>query len=68
MKLTDSYLCLDCNEVFQPDRSLMVNWKNPVCPGCGNRFNMSLGKILNRKVIEYQLPHIVDERGFFLQE
>jgi len=39
MKLSDSYLCPDCNEVFEPDRTLMIHVKNPVCPGCGNRFN-----------------------------
>lgn len=49
MKLSDSYLCPDCNEVFEPDRTVMIHVKNPVCPGCGNMFNMSIGRVLNRK-------------------
>jgi DNA-directed RNA polymerase subunit RPC12/RpoP len=71
MKLTDSYLCPDCNEIFEPDRSIMIHVKNPVCPGCGNRFNLSIGRVLNRRVDRVQLepaPAVVDARGFFLQE
>jgi DNA-directed RNA polymerase subunit RPC12/RpoP len=71
MKLSDSYLCPDCNEVFEPDRTLIINIKKPVCPGCGNRFNLSIGRVLNRRVDRVQLepvPAVVDASGFFLQE
>jgi hypothetical protein len=65
-KLSDAYLCPDCNTVFEPDRSIMIHVKNPVCPGCGNRFNLSIGRIMNRR--EPSSVPIVDARGFFLQE
>lgn len=52
MKLTESYLCPDCGEVFSPDRSLVDHVKNPECPKCCNRFNLSLGKTLNRRMLE----------------
>jgi protein-arginine kinase activator protein McsA len=65
-KLSDAYLCPDCNTVFEPDRTLMIHVKNPVCPGCGNRFNMSIGKVMNRREEPPPVP-IVDARGFFLQ-
>jgi DNA-directed RNA polymerase subunit RPC12/RpoP len=66
MKLSDSYLCPDCNEVFEPDRTILAHVKNPVCPGCGNRFNMSIGRVMNRR--EPSPAPVVDARGFFLQE
>lgn len=65
-KLSDAYLCPDCNTVFQPDRSIMIHVKNPVCPGCGNRFNMSIGRVMNRR--DPSPAPVVDARGFFLQE
>jgi len=42
MKLKDANLCLDCEEVF--DRTNIH-----ACPACGNRHNLYLAPILDRK-------------------
>jgi DNA-directed RNA polymerase subunit RPC12/RpoP len=47
-KLSFSYLCLDCEEVFGLDKQTMS--KAPICPMCGNEHNMNLAKVLNRTV------------------
>ena len=52
MKLCDSYLCLDCKEVFAAGTGYWSKFMDDICPVCCNRFNMSLSKVLNRKTID----------------
>jgi len=42
MKINDSYLCPECEEIFNKKK---FNY----CPACGNKNNLYLAPILNRK-------------------
>lgn len=49
MKLHDSYLCPDCDEIFTIIGGPSIYNRYPICPTCGNRSNLSLSRVLNRK-------------------
>lgn len=53
MKLNDSYLCADCDEVFcynQFKPKIYISDPNyPICPVCGNKNVLNLGRVLNRQ-------------------
>lgn len=48
MKLKEAYLCVQCEEIFKPYRSVWLYGQNwAICPVCANKFTLSLGRILN---------------------
>jgi hypothetical protein len=50
MKLNDSYLCTDCDEVFSyKEQYYFVTNHHPICPICGNKNVLNIGRVLNRK-------------------
>jgi hypothetical protein len=50
MKLNDTYLCTDCDEVFSyKEQYYFVTNHHPICPICGNKNVLNIGRVLNRK-------------------
>ena len=53
MKLNDSYLCIQtgCDEVFsyKDVKCIQDHIHFPICPVCGNKNVLNLGRVLNRK-------------------
>jgi hypothetical protein len=50
MKLNNSYLCADCDEVFAFKDQIYPNITHyPICPICGNKNVLNLGRVLNRQ-------------------
>jgi len=50
MKSNDTYLCPDCDEVFsfiEPQNIIYIHY--PICPICGNKSVLNIGRVLNRK-------------------
>jgi hypothetical protein len=51
MKLNDSYLCIQtgCDEVFSLKEQNIPHIHYPICPACGNKNVLNLGRVLNRQ-------------------
>ena len=53
MKLNDSYLCIQtgCDEVFsyKDVKCIQDHIHYPICPICGNKNVLNLGRVLNRQ-------------------
>lgn len=57
MKLNDTYLCPDCDEVFSyKDQHYFITNHHPICPICGNKNVLNLGRVLNRKEGKDEIP------------
>ena len=54
MKLNDAYLCPDYNEVFSYKEQKFPYNHYPICPICGSKNLLNLGRVLNCRVDDFR--------------